>query len=717
MIWPTLVILTLVGCILLVLRRMRGYLADLLTRSRPDDPAAADIFDSSEATYQPLQLLIPSFGLLWVTSAFRYLFYKVAWPGDILAVMEGFAILFICTGILRLIRVGERWHAPSLYRSRELERDDEQFVRDFERMAFFAGVGLMVIMVPVLAFLSEVVVLRNILLAGTAVWELAVLLAAANSVRETPDRQRRWLVWVFVVWGAGVVSFQSGPESVVWLVVNRAGTALAMAFLLRYFFQEVIGRLSFLREQTDHLIRERRIMLDFMTQMGPQPGSADFDETFDLQTIMKRALTFVSREVRASAGAVFLRREDDPGTLSAVAVEGFYPPSGEVRADRLALRQKFLEELVLSEVIRDGQGLVGEVAATGRAVLLEDASGDPRFPRGPVDYLRVQAALILPLRAGGEVTGVLSLINKRLGDEFRPFTSSDQSLAEVIAEQAAIVLNNARVHRLLTEQEIVEHEMRIAQDVHANLLPARSPEVSGYDLGALSRAARRVGGDYFDFIWIDPTHLLLVIADVSGKGVPGAITMAMVKSALKALVRPHGDTPLSAGQLLCDLNDFVYRDTRRDAFVSMSIGILDVPNRDLHVARAGHEPIVLLAGGNGRCDLVTPDGIALGLDDGTIFRRTMRETVLHLAPGDIVALYTDGITEAMNREREMFSFERFLATLKESKGYDAQHLVAAVDDRLSEFIGDVPPHDDLTLVLLRVLDEDPSNGGDHVEKI
>jgi len=525
------------------------------------------------------------------------------------------------------------------------------------------------------------------------------------------------VAWIFVIWGVAVVSFDSSPEAKVWLSVNRSATALAMAFLLRFFFMEVIGRLSFLREQTDHLIRERRIMLDFMTQMGPQPGSADFEETFDLPTIMKRALSFVSREVHASAGAVFLRREGDPETLSAVAVEGFYPPSGEVRADRLALRQQFLQDLVLAEVIREGQGLVGEVARTGRAILQEEAPADAARPKVPVDYLRVQSALILPLRAAGEVTGVLSLINKRVGDEVRPFTSYDQSLAEVIAEQAAIVLNNARVHRLLTEQELVEHEMRIAQDVHANLLPARSPDVSGYDLGALSRAARRVGGDYFDFIWIDPTHLLLVIADVSGKGVPGAITMAMVKSALKALVRPQGDSALSASRLLCDLNDFVYRDTRRDAFVSMSVGILDVPNRTLSVARAGHEPIVVLAGGNGRCDLVAPDGIALGLDNGTIFRRTIREEVLQLAPGDIVALYTDGITEAMNREREMFSFERFLATLRESRGYDAQHLVAAVDNRVAEFIGDVPPHDDLTLVLLRVLDEEPSKGGDDVAQI
>jgi len=182
-------------------------------------------------------------------------------------------------------------------------------------------------------------------------------------------------------------------------------------------------------------------------------------------------------------------------------------------------------------------------------------------------------------------------------------------------------------------------------------------------------------------------------------------------------VRPQGDSALSASRLLCDLNDFVYRDTRRDAFVSMSVGILDVPNRTLSVARAGHEPIVVLAGGNGRCDLVAPDGIALGLDNGTIFRRTIREEVLQLAPGDIVALYTDGITEAMNREREMFSFERFLATLRESRGYDAQHLVAAVDNRVAEFIGDVPPHDDLTLVLLRVLDEEPSKGGDDVAQI
>jgi len=714
----TLVILVLLGSVLLVLRQLRRHLESLKALPRPEDPTAAEIHDSCAAAHQWVRFLLPSFGLLWVVTLARFFrlllgnesaFYYAAEGG-----LYGIGVLLVCSGLLRLVGEAEKWQAEPLSRTRETHRRSEQYVRAFERASVAAGLVVLLIFVLAGILRREPGSVGLLALPVVGLWQAGMLFGTAYHVRGTPDRERRGLAWALVVWASAVV-WVGGHDVVA--VINRLVTAAAILLVLRFFLRELTRRLVYLRDSVDYLIRERRIMLDFMARVGPEPGSADFDETLDLPRIMKRTLVFLVRQVNASGGAVFLRREDDPGALSAVAVEGFYPPSGEVRADRLVLRQQFLEELLRAEVIRVGEGLVGEVAKTGKGVLAEDATEDPRVPDFPVDYLRIQTALVLPLRAAGQVTGVLSLINKRVGDEVCPFSPHDQGLAEAIAEQAAIVLGNLQFHRLLTERRILEHEMRIAQDVHANLLPKEFPLVPGYEVRAFSRTARRVGGDYYDFIWIGPTHLLLVIADVSGKGVPGAITMAMVKSALKALVTPHDDGLPSAREILCDLNEFVYRDTRRDAFVSMSVGILDAPRRLLSLARAGHEPAIVLGGHNGRCDLVSPDGIALGLDSGTIFRKTIQETLLELAPGDSVVLYTDGITEAMNRDRQMFSFERFLETLRQSKGRNAQQVLEAVDERLSEFTGDVPPHDDLTMVLLRVLGADASKGGTDVEKI
>jgi sigma-B regulation protein RsbU (phosphoserine phosphatase) len=714
----SLVNLFLLGCILLVVRQLRYYLEGVASLPRPEDPTAAEIHDSCAAVYQPIRFLLLPFGLLWVIGCVGCFTFLRGWESDVYfgveALGEGLAILLVCWGLLRLIHETEKHQSEPSLRTLDMYRRGEEYIRFFERIAVGAGLLVFGAVVVIGAWGKTWEEAALVGLPLVAVWELGMLLGAAYYVRETPDSERRGLAWVLLLWGGAVMWFAPTPSL---LVTNQWVTAAAFLLLLRFFVRELTGRLTYLRERVDYLVRERRIMLDFMARVGPEPGSADFEESFDLPRIMKRTLTYLARQVNASGGAVFLRREDDPESLSAVAVEGFYPPSGEVWADRLVLRQKFLEELVRAEVIHKGEGLVGEVALTGEGILVKDAADDPRVPDFPVDYLRIQTAMVLPLRAAGQVMGVVSLINKRVGDETFAFTAHDRGLAEAIAEQAAIVLNNVQFHRLLTEQKILDHEMQIAQDVHAHLLPKEFPSVPGYELGALSRAARRVGGDYYDFIWIDASHLLLVVADVSGKGVPGAITMAMVKSALKALLTPRNGKPLSARQILCDLNDFVYRDTRRDAFVSMSVAILDVPHRRLCLARAGHEPVIVLGGANGRCDLVTPDGIALGLDSGTIFRRTIKETDLRLQPGDTVVLYTDGVTEAMNREKQMFSFERFLQILKESKGRGAQQVLEAVDERVTEFTGDTPPHDDLTLVLLRVLEADPSKGGSHVEKI
>jgi sigma-B regulation protein RsbU (phosphoserine phosphatase) len=259
---------------------------------------------------------------------------------------------------------------------------------------------------------------------------------------------------------------------------------------------------------------------------------------------------------------------------------------------------------------------------------------------------------------------------------------------------------SGRTHREVREakkdqkaKEELQADLSAAAEVQASLLPERIPQIPGYDIYAYYRSAKEVGGDYYDFFPLDAERLGLVIADVSGKGVPGAMVMA----ATRALIRVLGPMSGSCSETLKQTNFHVARDVRRGMFVTAIMAVLTIKTRQMTVCSAGHNPMVVYKEKAQKCGLLNPGGIALGFDKGPIFDRILKESTITLEPGDRVVLYTDGVVEAMNVKHEEYGDDRFYQFVLTHARMTSKDFVRALVRDLDEHKGKAEQHDDITI--------------------
>ena len=244
-----------------------------------------------------------------------------------------------------------------------------------------------------------------------------------------------------------------------------------------------------------------------------------------------------------------------------------------------------------------------------------------------------------------------------------------------------------------------EHEMKVATAIQESLLPKKIPQIQGYDIAAYYRPSREVGGDYYDFIEIGEKTIGIVVADVSGKGIPASMVMTMTRSVMRfAAMRNE-----SPARTLREVNHTISGDLREGTFVTALFVLLHVDKKELVVSSAGHNPLLWLKESTGECLPVKPKGIALGLDNkGLIFDDVISEETLQLASGDKVFMYTDGIIEARNAEGEQFGKARLSDLLRRSRGYDSQTTMKMIVDAVSYHTGEAAQYDDITATLITV---------------
>lgn len=254
------------------------------------------------------------------------------------------------------------------------------------------------------------------------------------------------------------------------------------------------------------------------------------------------------------------------------------------------------------------------------------------------------------------------------------------------------------------ERKMLEHELAIAEELQANLLPRKVPQVPGYDISAYYRPSREVGGDYYDFIEIDPDHLGILVADVSGKGIPGSIVMTETR----ALVKSEAVRTLSPAETLIRVNRVLYHDIKRGMFVTVFYMILSLQKAVLSVVSAGHNPMVLWRKASNTCHLVNPNGLALGIDKGPLFEKTLKEQKIQLFKGDRFTLYTDGVIEAMNDRHEQFGQNRFYLRVKQLAGKSSSEFLSLLIQDVEAHQGSAPQHDDITIVTGRTVAEEES---------
>lgn len=249
----------------------------------------------------------------------------------------------------------------------------------------------------------------------------------------------------------------------------------------------------------------------------------------------------------------------------------------------------------------------------------------------------------------------------------------------------------------ITERVRMAKELEIARQVQMKLLPKESPKIPGFDIYGACIPANETGGDYFDFIELGDSKLGIVIGDVSGKGVPAAIYMTLTKG----IVQSHADDFISPAEVMVKVNHLLYKTIERGAFVSLFYAVLDFEKKTILYSRAGHNPVLHFKNGNGRCDLLEPAGIALGLERGGTFQRVIREQELHLQKGDLLVFYTDGFTEAMNNRLDEYGEERLIDVIHNFAHHPTFKIYDSVLSDIKHFIKEMPQQDDMTMILVK----------------
>jgi len=475
-----------------------------------------------------------------------------------------------------------------------------------------------------------------------------------------------------------------------------------MVFLFVFFQVGVLVLILMLLLQIQKLGRERNLLLqakdvvfNFVYDIGEVFAETD---SVDVGSLLKRVVYYAQRTTGATSGVLYLLGPDDE-TLRAQAVGGVFPPlSGHVDEgiDTAFSKIRYVERLVRREPIRIGEGLVGEVMSRGLPMLIEHAEDDPRVPRYQQDFLVIHSVLLVPMRFRHTVIGVLGVVNRT---DNKPFAQADMNLLQALADQASVSIHYARFSVALDEKRRLDYDLGVAKKIQMALLPGDVPQIEGVELAAFSVPAQQIGGDYYDFVNVDDSHVGIVIADVSGKGIAGAIVMSICRSVLRA----EAPGCLCPSAVLKKVNRVLSRDLSEDMFVSILYMILNTRTHELVVCRGGHVHPILNSGA-GEPSVIKSGGMAMGLADLATFDEMLEEKSVRLKAGDTVVAYTDGVTEARDRNENEWGLLNLIKSIQATalEGRGVQAMSTTVRQKLLHFVGETPQYDDMTLVAVRV---------------
>jgi len=299
----------------------------------------------------------------------------------------------------------------------------------------------------------------------------------------------------------------------------------------------------------------------------------------------------------------------------------------------------------------------------------------------------------VPIRLDGEPKGVLAVGDKESRKGVGPFRPEDRRTLELLANQAAIALTNAELHRQALEKERLEREIELASQIQREILPAAAPDVPGWELVGWNRPARHVGGDYYDFFVADEgKRVPLVLGDVSGKGVPAALLVSTLHSGVRLLSERE---PISA-ELAERLNRLIQESSSSNKFITLFLADLDPATGELVYVNGGHNP-ALLRRADGRLESLGATGLPLGLLADSRYSVAR----IRLEPGDLLCLYSDGITEAESPAGEELGFERLGEIVDGAAAGPLDGLVDEIDRAVREISAGLPQGDDQTVLLLR----------------
>jgi len=476
----------------------------------------------------------------------------------------------------------------------------------------------------------------------------------------------------------------------VFFLLGVATGALAI-FLFYYRAQRELERID---GEKQVVTQETQIVVNFMHHMAE--ALAENPRREDLyQRIVHASILCTG----ALSACIFERTPE--GMMRGAALEGLFPPHRalpEAVKGKLTSRAKFIEQVLKYETFPVGEGVVGRVAATGKAELISDASADPRIVRHDDLSLVVKSIIAVPLTFRDRFFGVLAVVNPADG---QPFSDTDFSLVQSLAEQAALALHNSEFLNFQIEKKQMDLDLSLASGIQKMLLPGAAPKIAGFDVDARYLPAQKVGGDFYDLFALSETRLGVAVADVSGKGIPASLLMAICRTNLRQIAPRFG----SPARVLTELNRVLSGDLQQELYITIVYAVIDTVENEVVFARAGHElplfsrfdPMT----GQYLNEFVGAEGMPLGMVENALFESVIADRREPLRPGEAFVLYTDGITEAPNEDGKEFSGLRLAEVVRSLHARSAHQLNDGILDAVQRFSSGVTQRDDLTLVTVK----------------
>ncbi|HVG30395.1 MAG TPA: GAF domain-containing SpoIIE family protein phosphatase [Pyrinomonadaceae bacterium] len=418
------------------------------------------------------------------------------------------------------------------------------------------------------------------------------------------------------------------------------------------------------------VVDKLRLLLDITKKIS---------RSLDVEEVVNLVMDKLDQLLPYDAAGIYVV-ECEPGA------DGKCTPSALKRFSKTAVRGYDIEEM--GELhLKVGEGLIGHVAKTGEPLIVSDVLKDAR-------YFNARAAtrseMVAPIISNEEVLGVFDLES----DEVDAYDADDLEVLMLLASQVAIILEKAMLYEHSMERKRLQAQLEVARHVQLELLPASDPQLEGFDISAYNFSTEEVSGDYYDFVQIYDDHLGLVIADVSGKGVPAALLMAFLRASLRAAIHIGYAPNIS----MAKVNYLLWESIESNQFVTAFYGALDATNKTLAYANAGHNPPLLMSA-DGTARFIERGGIPLGM-----FRDTRYyEYYLPVESGQTLVLYTDGATEAGSTEGCEFGRDRLEEKVRVGRHLGAKELIKFLHSAILEWTGGRGSSDDVTFVVVKAL--------------
>ncbi len=462
------------------------------------------------------------------------------------------------------------------------------------------------------------------------------------------------------------------------------------AFAFSLWFREH-RKLTVVSREKDEIEIEERRMFGFLHGLGEKL------QVDNSPTNMHRYIVDgVSEVISADSGILYLLDGESSHLIPVYQTKKTAPvvsvPSQYLELDDQAKAKRLYRSFVRSSAETLSGSLMGDSFSADEFTYVKDMGGLPAFEKSGEFFHDGLSFLGVSLIYGQKRVGVLAMTRAGGGG----FSLNDQEVFSSVAEQSSFALGSAIIHAEAAEKRRLEQELNQASEIQRVLLPQHSPELTDYEIAVGYQAARIVSGDYYDYLRVDEDRYGIAIGDVSGKGIAASLIMAMCRSNLRSRAADN----LSPASVLHAVNRSIFPDIKEDMFVSLLYLILERGSNEVTLARAGHEPPVLFRKATKTVELIEPPGLAAGIDEGPVFKRSVKDYRFRMESGDILLLYTDGLIESEAKDGDEFGSDRLCEAVQKYFELSSEDLVAKIRSDVEDFSAGMAQTDDITLIAI-----------------